>query len=84
MTLLSAPPYESLAGTLEVQDSAQPYHDWNQAVNAECYAPNMSARILGQAGTISDIINNYEYISFNFGPTLLAWLEHAAPKFMRP
>ncbi len=66
--------------TLEVQDSARPYHDWNQAVNAECYAPNMSARILGQSGTISEIINNYEYISFNFGPTLLGWLEEYAPR----
>ena len=66
--------------TLEVQDSARPFHDWNQAVNTECYAPNSSARILGRAGAISEIINNYEYISFNFGPTLMGWLEEYAPQ----
>jgi alpha-amylase/alpha-mannosidase (GH57 family) len=65
---------------LEVQDSAAPYHDWNRRVNAECYAPNASARITGPGGTIANIINNYEWISFNFGPTLLSWMEEHSPE----
>lgn len=64
---------------VEAQDSAAPYHDWNQRVSAECYAPNCAARILGPGGGIARIVNNYRRISFNFGPTLLAWLEKEAP-----
>ncbi|MFZ5586726.1 MAG: DUF3536 domain-containing protein [Thermodesulfobacteriota bacterium] len=64
---------------VEAQDSAAPYHDWNERVTAECYAPNSAARILDRGGTIARIVNNYRRISFNFGPTLLAWLEREAP-----
>ncbi len=64
--------------TIEIQDSAYPYHDWNERVNAECYRPNSAARILGADGLIERIVNNYSRMSFNFGPTLLSWLEHAA------
>lgn len=60
---------------VEMQDSAYPYHDWNERITAECYAPNMAARILGPQDRIIDIINSYSKISFNFGPTLLSWLE---------
>ena len=60
---------------VEVQDSAYPYHDWNERITAECYAPNAAARILDGEACIRRIINNYSRISFNFGPTLLAWLE---------
>lgn len=59
---------------IEVQDSAHPYHDWNERISAECYAPNSASRIL-ENGVIKDIINNYSRISFNFGPTLLSWME---------
>lgn len=65
--------------TIEVQDSAYPYHDWNERITAECYAPNSASRILNGEGSISDIVNNYARISFNLGPTLLAWLETSAP-----
>lgn len=65
---------------IELQDSAEPYHDWNKRVTAECYRPNASARILGTDGHIQRIVNNYESISFNFGPTLLSWMEDAAPE----
>jgi len=61
--------------SIELQDSARPYHDWNSRINAECYAPNANARILDGDERITDIINNYSRISFNFGPTLLHWLE---------
>jgi alpha-amylase/alpha-mannosidase (GH57 family) len=68
---------------IELQDSAYPYHDWNERIASECYAPNATARILDQQGRIMDIVNNYARISFNFGPTLLAWLEQKAPEVYR-
>ena len=64
---------------VEIQDSAYPYHDWNQRITAECYAPNSAARILDGEGHIVKIVNNYSRISFNFGPTLLSWMEDNAP-----
>lgn len=64
---------------IEVQDSAYPYHDWNERINAECYAANASSRILNDKGNIVDIVNNYSRISFNFGPTLLDWMEQHSP-----
>lgn len=60
---------------IELQDSANPFHDWNERINFECYAPNTSARLLDEEGRISKIINNYTLINFNFGPTLLSWLK---------
>jgi alpha-amylase/alpha-mannosidase (GH57 family) len=65
---------------VEVQDSAYPYHDWNERITAECYAPNAVARILDGDGRILRLVNNYAKISFNFGPTLLAWLEVHNPE----
>lgn len=60
---------------IETQPSAFPFHDWNERINFECYAPNRSARVLNDQGEIVKIENNYSKISFNFGPTLLSWLE---------
>jgi alpha-amylase/alpha-mannosidase (GH57 family) len=60
---------------VETQDSAHPYHDWNERITAECYGPNASSRILDARDQITKIVNNYSSISFNFGPTLLSWLE---------
>ncbi len=68
---------------VELQDSAYPYHDWNERVTAECYAPNSVARILNSEQRIIRILNNYEKISFNFGPTLLSWLEMKSPRVYR-
>jgi alpha-amylase/alpha-mannosidase (GH57 family) len=62
---------------LEAEDSAAPFHDWNQRITAECYAPNAAARIVDGEGRLLEIHNTYTQISFNFGPTLLAWLEKA-------
>jgi len=64
---------------IEMQDSAYPYHDWNERIAAECYAPNTASRILDSEGYITQIANNYTKMSFNFGPTLLAWMEDKAP-----
>ncbi len=65
---------------IELQDSAFPYHDWNERVTAECYARNAASRILGENDLIVEIVNNYANISFNVGPTLLAWLEEKTPE----
>ena len=65
---------------IEAQQSAYPYHDWNERIDAECYGPNAAARILDGEGRIIDITNNYARTSFNFGPTLLSWLEDKAPE----
>ena len=64
---------------VETQDSAHPYHDWNERITAECYAPNASSRILDARDRIIKIVNNYASISFNFGPTLLSWLQASEP-----
>jgi len=64
---------------IEWQESAHPYHDWNERITAECYAPNTASRILDEQGVIKKITNNYSRISFNFGPTLLSWLEENDP-----
>jgi len=65
---------------IELQDSAYPYHDWNERIMAECYAPNMAARILDCDDRILKIVNNYAQTSFNFGPTLLSWMKEKAPE----
>jgi alpha-amylase/alpha-mannosidase (GH57 family) len=69
--------------TVEVQDSAAPYHDWNDRITAECYAPNGASRITDTENKIIRIMNNYSRISFNFGPTLLSWLNDYAPRAYR-
>jgi alpha-amylase/alpha-mannosidase (GH57 family) len=65
---------------IELQDSAYPYHDWNEKITAECYAPNAISRILDKEQRIVKLVNNYAQISFNFGPTLLSWMDVKAPK----
>jgi len=65
---------------VETQDSAAPYHDWNERIAAECYGPNASSRILDARERIVKIVNNYAAISFNFGPSLLQWLEQSQPE----
>ncbi len=67
---------------IERQDSAYPYHDWNQRITDECYAANAASRILDEGGLISKITNNYARMSFNFGPTLLAWMERRRPEVL--
>ncbi|HZC64997.1 MAG TPA: DUF3536 domain-containing protein [Candidatus Dormibacteraeota bacterium] len=65
---------------VELQDSAYPYHDWNERITAECYAPNATSRIVDGEQRILQLVNNYSQISFNFGPTLLSWLEAKSPR----
>ncbi|MEP7008863.1 MAG: DUF3536 domain-containing protein [Acidobacteriota bacterium] len=65
---------------IERQPSARPYHDWNERISAECYAVNARARVLDERGRLVRLLDNYSRISFNFGPTLLAWMERADPE----
>jgi alpha-amylase/alpha-mannosidase (GH57 family) len=64
---------------IELQDSAHPFHDWNERITVESYRPNAWARVVDGEGFITQIINNYSRINFDFGPTLLSWLETRAP-----
>jgi len=64
---------------IEREASAAPHHDWNARIEQECYRPVVAARVLAGDGRISRLVNTLEHISFNFGPTLLEWLEIAAP-----
>ncbi|MEI6438037.1 MAG: DUF3536 domain-containing protein [Candidatus Omnitrophota bacterium] len=68
---------------VELQESALPYHDWNERISAECYARNGASRILDQAGYITEIVNTYSKISFNMGPSLLSWMEKKDPDAYR-
>ncbi|GAB4529630.1 MAG: DUF3536 domain-containing protein [Pleurocapsa sp.] len=75
------PPRENpYLDTIERQPSAQPYHDWNERIHYECYRPNAFARILNHDQEVIGIVNNFEYLSFNIGATLMSWLEKYDPE----
>jgi alpha-amylase/alpha-mannosidase (GH57 family) len=75
------PPRENpWLGIIEQQPSALPFQNWNERICHECYRPNAYARILNEAGDVLEIVNNFEYLSFNIGPTLMAWLEQYDPE----
>ncbi|MGF1515253.1 MAG: glycoside hydrolase, partial [Elainellaceae cyanobacterium] len=70
------PPRENpYLDAIERQPSAAPFHDWNERIHHECYRPNAFARILNHEGKVMEIVNTFEYLSFNIGPTLISWLE---------
>ena len=74
------PPRESpWLEIIDAEESAHPFHDWNERITAECYRPNAHARIRDGKGKIFEIVNNYSLLNFNFGPTLLPWLEKHFP-----
>lgn len=78
------PPRENPeTGLVPLQESAKPFHDWNYRITKECYGANSFSRYLNYDGRIEDITNNYEYLSFNFGPTLMNWLKANAPNVYR-
>lgn len=75
------PPRENAwTGEIEIQPSAAPYHDWNDRILHECYLPNTLAEINDETGKVLEVVNNYEYLSFNFGPTLLHWIKQKYPE----
>lgn len=76
------PPRENpFTGEVELEHSAKPYDNWNNRIAMECYFPNLYGRILDKTGEVLEFINNYEYLNFNFGPTLLNWMEIYYPKY---
>ena len=75
------PPRENpWTGEIDLQTSAHPFHDWNERITAECYGPNAALRLPNADGLRVESPSNYSRMSFNFGPTLLAWLEGRAPE----
>src|SRR4030043_2020852 len=62
-------------GRIPLHTTAYPFRDWNERINAECYRANCASRVLNEKGRILEIVNNFEYLSFNVGPTLFQWLE---------
>ncbi|PIS46852.1 MAG: hypothetical protein COT17_06455 [Elusimicrobia bacterium CG08_land_8_20_14_0_20_51_18] len=78
------PPRENpWTGEIEPQESAKPYDNWNHRIAMECYIPNLFGRINNYNGETLEMLNNYEYLNFNFGPTLLSWLELEYPDYYR-
>ena len=76
----SQPPRENpWTGAIPRQPSATPYHDWNERIEAECYGPVVRSRVLRE-GAADQVVNSLEWMSFNFGPTLMVWLEAHAPE----
>jgi len=77
------PPRENpWTGRIDIQESALPFHDWNERITRECYLPNSCSRLLDGGGGILNLINNYRSISFNFGPTIFRWLEDHHPELV--
>ncbi|MCK4304750.1 MAG: DUF3536 domain-containing protein, partial [Candidatus Eisenbacteria sp.] len=75
------PPRENpWSGLIPRQPSAYPAHDWNERITDECYRPNARSRVLGERNQIYEIVNNYAFINFDFGPTLLSWMEANVPR----
>jgi alpha-amylase/alpha-mannosidase (GH57 family) len=72
------PPRENpWTGQIDHQPSAAPFFDWNERIHAECYRPNAIATLQTESG--ERLVNNFERISFNVGPTLLSWIERFHP-----
>lgn len=65
-----------------LEPSAAPFPNWNARINAECYRANAYARVYGHDDRIRAMTNNYERISFNFGPTLARWIDRHDPRTM--
>jgi alpha-amylase/alpha-mannosidase (GH57 family) len=65
------------------EPGAAPFHDWNEKIALESYRPNAFARVLDERGQVVGIVNNYEHLSFDFGPTLTSWLEEHEPDAYR-
>src|SRR2546430_10997403 len=70
------PPRENpWTGIIDPEANARPFHDWNERIHAECYQPNCAVQIVDKDSGTVRLVNNYQNISFDFGPTLLWWLE---------
>lgn len=75
------PPREDAwTGKIEEQPSAAPFHNWNERITAECYRPNTESPVNEKDGVPSKLLNNFAWISFNVGPTLMSWLAEHSPE----
>lgn len=75
------PPRENPeTGLIDIQPSAAPWNNWNEKIADQCYNANAFSRYIPDGRHISKLVNNYSYMSFNFGPTLLEWLEKYQPE----
>ena len=75
------PPRENpWTGEIDEQESAKPFHDWNERISSECYEPNTKAKILNGKDGSTQTLNNFAHISFDMGPTLLSWLRRKQPE----
>ncbi|MHB1192236.1 MAG: alpha-amylase/4-alpha-glucanotransferase domain-containing protein [Longimicrobiales bacterium] len=78
------PPREDpWTGHVPVEPSAAPFHDWNRRIHDECYRAVAAARVLDEDGRIAAVVNTLEWISWDAGPTLMAWLAREAPDTYR-
>src|SRR5690349_10672012 len=68
---------------VEIQDSAYPYHDWNERITAECYAPNSAARILDGEGHIVKIRYYFSPLNLHFRPHPASLNENHPPYTFR-
>jgi alpha-amylase/alpha-mannosidase (GH57 family) len=69
--------------TIPLQESAKPFHDWNERITAQCYQPNTRSRFLDEQGRILQLVNNFAHINFNIGPTLFSWIKKYHPDIYR-
>jgi len=69
-------------GVIPAEASAAPMRNWNERITRESYAPLAWARRMDDRGRITDLVNCYEWISFNAGPTLLRWMRDAFPRVL--
>jgi alpha-amylase/alpha-mannosidase (GH57 family) len=78
------PPREDpWTGSVPLQASAAPHHDWNARVHDECYRAVVAARILDDQGRIVHVMNTLAWMSWDAGPTLLEWMSREAPDTYR-
>src|SRR4051812_2822292 len=74
------PPRENpWLGEIEREDSAHPFHDWNERVAEECYGPLALGSRAGSDGRAIAYDDMLQRISFDVGPSLLAWLQRERP-----
>ncbi len=77
------PPRENpYLGLIPIEQSAQPFENWNERIFRESYLPNLYAHYRKE-GRILKIVNNYEYVSFNFTFSLVSWLLKEKPWFIQ-
>ncbi|MDR2668827.1 MAG: DUF3536 domain-containing protein, partial [Desulfovibrio sp.] len=70
-------------GAVLTEGGASPMNNWNERILRQSYAPIAWARRVDASDRITDIVNCYEWMNFNAGPTLLRWMRDASPETLR-